>query len=702
VNLQIAPINCVRLLHLLVGKKRCSALTVLFVFSTILAGCRGTDESNITDPQFPLTNDQNVFGAFLNPSPAVPAGGAAGEEIDNVLDFPEAYYNTIDPNNTRDTFFKWRVANGFLNSDGSDAACDPQSCSQAHVKFRDTKDLGYGRNMFMRWNTVTNDVAVYVENFQVDAVPGVPYGPLNLEALINSDRQWNFGVNAIEFSAYPGSGAGARKFAKFYNFAGDGKRANDTSGTQQHFVDLDNRGLKPMPGACIVCHGGRNETLVYKSMDGKLKLAPTLVDGIPGDLQAHLQTIEFDTLQFAASTPGFTSEDNAEGIQLINEAVLSTYLYRQEQFVGSGDWNADLAIETLRGRYAGDPSYAGNDYSNAFVPDGWVGEQNLYRTLMGPNCLVCHALRGTRANSSVAFPTLTDFKNYSESVDHLVFEQGKMPLSLLNYSDFWDDKEPASMATALGLENRVSENTAIRPQAPVAQITAAPVVTGISNNGEILDIPITGSGSAFARPGSHRWRVTPATASITAGSNGDAVLRATAASTYTLTLTVDGVHGGSHTSTQTVRVFSANSVRAPLPVADINFFGAGGINDLLNENCVVCHSPESNITSLPIHFTACSSDDFNGNEFLYRSVLARVNFDSPLDSQFLRKPSNGSTDPVERSTSVIDAYHAGGYVLEEDADFSKILSWILNGAPAGDVPPSSTIEPGTAPCTPTM
>lgn len=257
------------------------ALLALLLVSVVVAGCRGSDETDISEPQFPVTNDPDAFAQFLNPLPGVPRDGAAAGEIDNVKDFPEAYYNTIDPNNTRDTFTKWRVENGFINADGTVAACDPATCRQTHVKFRDTKDLGYGRNMFMRWNTVTNDIAVFVENFQVDAVPGVPYGPLNFEALVNDDRRWNFGVNAIEFSAFPAVGASARKFTKFYNFAGDGIRANDASGTQQHFVDLDNRGLKPMPNTCIICHGGRGRTLVYEDNNGIKKVAPTLVEVLP-------------------------------------------------------------------------------------------------------------------------------------------------------------------------------------------------------------------------------------------------------------------------------------------------------------------------------------------------------------------------------------------------------------------------------------
>ena len=677
-------------------------LFLLLLSGMVLAGCRGSDETDISNPQFPVTNDPGAFGLFLNPLPGVPEGGAEVGEIDNVKDFPDAYYNTIDPDNTRDTFDKWREANGFINADGTEAACDPATCRQTHVKFRDFKDLGYGRNMFMRWNTVTRDVAVYVENFQVDAVPGIPYGPLNLEALINNDRQWNFGVNAIEFSAFPATGASARKFTKFYNFAGDGIKANATSGTQHIFVDLDNRGLKPMPTACIICHGGRGETLVVAASDGTRTLAPTLVGGIPGDVQAHMQTIEFDTLKFS-NEPGFTREENEAGIQLINEAILSTYVYRKAEFTGDGDWSADLAIDTLNGRYAGDPGNPANRYSASFVPSGWSSDQNLYRTLMAPNCLVCHALRGTQVNPSISFPTLTAFKNYSARVDHLIYEQGKMPLGLLNYSNFWDstDKDPATMATTLGLADRVDANDrAIRPGAPVAVIAAPPVATGIDAGGASLDIAITGSGSAFATSGSHRWQVTPATASVTpAATVGEAVLRASAAGTYTLTLTVDGIHGGSNSTTQTVRVLSASDAGAPPAGADISYFGAGGINELVIQRCIECHAQAGVYTSMPVYYTPCRSNDFNGNEFLYRSVLARVNFKSPLDSLFLRKPTNGSTDPVDRTRTVIAGYHEGGFVLEEDAEYSRILSWILNGAPSGIIPAGSTVDAGAQSCT---
>ncbi|MFK7852595.1 MAG: hypothetical protein AB8B79_00720 [Granulosicoccus sp.] len=676
--------------------------------SLIIVGCRGADETDISDPQFPLTNDPDAFNEFLNQTPAVPRDGVVAGEIDNVQDFPVAYYNTIDPDNTRDTFRKWRIENGFINEDGSEAACNPANCRQTNVRFRDTKDLGYGRNMFMRWNTQTNDVAVYVENFQVDAVPGVPYGPLNFEALVSGDRTWNFGVNAIEFSSFPDTAFNASKFTKFYNFAGDGIRATLPSGDQQHFVDLDNRGEKPMPTTCIVCHGGRGRTLVYRDANSVLKLAPTLIDGIAGDVMAQMQIIEFDTLQFA-DEPGFTRDENEQGIQLINEAILATYRQRDAEFNGDGDWSAAQAIELLEGRYSGDPGNLANRYNGDFVPADWQSDQDLYRSLVGPNCIVCHALRGTNVNTSGAFPTRTGFDTYAQRIDHLIYEQGKMPLGLLNYSDFWDsdDKDPATLANALSLadERFDADQRAIRPGAPVAVISAPAVATGVdAATGSGLDIAITGSGSAFAASGGHRWSVEPAaTATVeAAGPNGDAVLRVSTAATYTLTLSVDGVHGGTDSATQTVRVVSTSDTDARLPGDAVSFFGSGGIQELFETvGCVDCHAPGQGFTSMPIYFTPCSSDEINGNEFLYRSVLARVNFDSPLDSLILRKPSNGSTDQVNRESSQIrdtsfqaDAYHAGGYRLSSDADYGLLLSWILNGAPSGSIPGANTVPGG--------
>ena len=105
--------------------------------------------------------------------------------------YAQAYYAAIDPANKRDTLNKFISHH---ENDGSD---------WIHVIFRDTQDLGYGRDMYMRNHNNANgcpEIAFYVRNFVVAPVPGFDYGPLNLDAAIKNDTKFHFGTNAIEVS----------------------------------------------------------------------------------------------------------------------------------------------------------------------------------------------------------------------------------------------------------------------------------------------------------------------------------------------------------------------------------------------------------------------------------------------------------------------------------------------------------------------
>jgi hypothetical protein len=90
--------------------------------------------------------------------------------IDNAA-WSTAYYAAIDPLNERDTLSKWQTKNGF--NEGHDV----------HIIFRDTKDLGYGRDMYARRNA-NGCMAVFVKNFAVNLVDGLPYNTLNLTAVL--------------------------------------------------------------------------------------------------------------------------------------------------------------------------------------------------------------------------------------------------------------------------------------------------------------------------------------------------------------------------------------------------------------------------------------------------------------------------------------------------------------------------------------
>jgi len=101
-------------------KKEKLCLSVLICL--LLVSCRGSDE-NTGDIAFPTTANPDAFAVFLNTAPGVPQDETIADDINNVDDFPEAYYNTIDPEESRDSFVKWLTANGFLDVDGNQASC---------------------------------------------------------------------------------------------------------------------------------------------------------------------------------------------------------------------------------------------------------------------------------------------------------------------------------------------------------------------------------------------------------------------------------------------------------------------------------------------------------------------------------------------------------------------------------------------------
>jgi hypothetical protein len=250
-----------------------------------------------------------------------------------------AYYAAIDPNSEKDTLEKWKVANGFY-----DVATD----RMLQPRFRDTKDLGYGRGIRM-WSKPDGSLYFFVENFQVRTLPGQEYTTLNLEALLLDARHHHFGSNAIEFSTYPygpGEPCGfdsthgcaisdpnPPKFNKFFTFdatQGDQTVQDHENEVRLDLVNLDGRGDKSMPGACVYCHGG---TLRPLRTDAALESFDLFRDntqngtagnGINGDVNAKLQLLEVSSLEYGDFSP-FTKVEQEPIIKQVNQAIYCTY-----------------------------------------------------------------------------------------------------------------------------------------------------------------------------------------------------------------------------------------------------------------------------------------------------------------------------------------------------------------------------------------
>ena len=303
------------------------------------------------------------------------------------------------------------------------------------------------------------------EIFSVNIVDGFAYGPVNLQGAINNDVDYHFGTNAIEFSqgiSTEGDTCTTEPMARFYTYLSDYSSA-DAEHPLLLKVDLDGRGEKAMPQPCISCHGGKLEPLDRFGRFVAIH-ANDSADQI-GDTKSRLQAFEVDTLEFS-DRPGQTREDYEEGLRLMNAAIYCSYPGSENHPAcvdhggglatqsDDGEWSGDIARELLEGWYGGNLETAGSVYDESFVPTGWRpaaggapgGADTLFTKVVGPNCFVCHGKQGSRLGSETStdgqdidFSSWDKFISHAEEIERLVFNEGKMPMGLLNYDNFWND-----------------------------------------------------------------------------------------------------------------------------------------------------------------------------------------------------------------------------------------------------------------------
>lgn len=596
--------------------------------------------------------------------------GVLVAQADGVLDMPltpissvsyaAAYYTAVDPEDERDTLDKWKTRNGFDSND--------PAISRTHVTFRDALDLGYGRDMYVLRNATTGRIAFFVQNYIVAVQPGAPtnYGPLNVEAAIARDLRYFKGSNAIEFSPAnednPLDPNGAMKITKFFTYDAAGRRLTS--------ADLDGRGIKHMPGMCWACHGGQPLPL---GPDGKFQ---------PQSLRSSkLNMLAVADLEFSQQA-GFHRADLEDGLRVMNSYVRESYADMQARDINAaptarGHWAPEFALELLDGRYGG--SFASGGWRNDFVPAGWQnspGQESaelLFKRVVAPHCLGCHALQGRTATgvdvagdlgSAINFSSYRKFMANRERIIDYVYQRGIMPMSLRNFEAFWREPggAPSLLAAALAEPALFDATTGqvIPPGRAVARAGADRRVAG-------PEVVLDGNASYFAD--SHAWAIISAPgagASLANAGSARALLTAPVAGDYVLALTVRN-NRGSHTDRVTVTVDGALFDPDALTFVD-------DIRPLIvRNNCVSCHGA-SGTAGIPVLWDdAVDSDGLP----LYARIMERVNLADPEDSKLLLKP-----------TSLL---HSGGVVLDTatpvgKADYNILLNWIRAGAVCGRNP----------------
>ena len=580
----------------------------------------------------------------------------------NSVEYAQQYYKSVDPNDERTTLADWKQKNGF-----------DQGYDQ-HVIFRDSKDLGYGRDMYVRKND-DGSLAIFVNNFVVSVGKGDPanYGPLNLLAAAYQDFEYHLGSNAIEFSPVDEANPDSDKILKFFTFS-----AKDEKGIQTRLTsaDLDGRGVKHMPSICLACHGGNLLPLNSDNSFNHVSLK-----------SAKLNQLEVNSFEF--KDYGYYSQLQQEsGIKQINQWVRDTYSEIGERDIAEqGRWESSFVEVLANGRYGG-AGFESEQYQEDSIPVGWQqtdfrpeGVENLYLQVVEPHCISCHSLRGFSAGNddlvdpliingesiklgnAINFSSYEKFISYSELIIDYVYRRGVMPLSLRNAELFWQPpySAPALLASFLPDFDVINEEGELQPPGlPIARLETQRLTA--------FPVRLNGEASYFAK--NYQWNI------VSGPDNHDAVLATAQQSITQFTGSTEGEYIielevsnslGSSVTNMKVTIDASRKLASALNfVEDIKPLLQSQSYNL--RTCQSCHNSVTGAAGIPVYY-----DDSNAE--LYLDVRARVNLKAPIDSLLLQKPTRHQ--------------HGGGIRFDLDSvlgseSYNTILQWIQAGAPCGD------------------
>jgi mono/diheme cytochrome c family protein len=620
-------------------------MALILALSVVACGSKSDSEVEAVSVDSSVTPDS--FLTYINVT-----------EEAGTLAYAQAYYRAVDPNDTRTTLEDWKSVNGFDQGDVT------------HTVFRDTKDLGYGRDMYARSDDQGN-ISFYVDNYVVVLQPGNSsnYGPLNLDAAIAQDRERVIGSNAIEFSPIDENDPASKKVLKFYTYGppdGQGQQARLTS------ANLDGRGTKFMPDMCLVCHGG---SLYPLDENGDFRVQ-TLESAKPN-------LLDVDTFEFE-DTQGYSLEDQQAPLKQINQWVHQIYQTIENRSDDDlGKWSGSHALDIAQGHYGN--GFTSDEYNGDYVPVGWQANadrpaavESLYLEVVQPYCIGCHAIRGTAAGereqelvngqplsvaNAINFSSYEKFISYNDRIIEYVYRRGIMPLTLRGYEKFWEYPEsvPSTLASFLSGFDVFDENrNVVEPGRPFARIG--------SDRTQPSPVALSGSASLFADR--YRWQIinapVGAQATLSSSSSENTVLTTDTDGEYQIQLTVVNGDGVSSSDSMNVTVDSRDDHPSTLTFVD-DIRPILGSNDL--SQCSSCHSDSiGGRQGITLYY-----DD--SSPTLYRDVKARANFDIPEESLLLTKPTGN--------------YHGGGVQLDrldftDEQSYQTLLAWIRAGAPCGD------------------
>jgi len=238
------------------------------------------------------------------------------------------------------------------------------------ANFINRMDLNLVRRM-VATTSGANDIAFYVCNHP--GPDGVTQTEIDHVIDTGLADQKRVACVAMEWTTSPNVNNG-KPFTKFLTFAPDGSLLPS--------INLDGRGEKYMPGACVACHGGASYSGHFATAGNP---SPNLGSGF----------LPFDTGNYLfGSNPSLTEAAQSEALYQLNRLVQATEVNNPKPVaVGGGPSSTSLLID---GWYTG----GSHTLDKTYVPPAWkaipgttaqkADASRFYREVVGSSCRTCH------------------------------------------------------------------------------------------------------------------------------------------------------------------------------------------------------------------------------------------------------------------------------------------------------------------------